>query len=415
MNKMGITEKAARRSLLVLTLLLLSAACDDHQNRDGQMSTPAPANPARVSEIAPYMTKVAEAGFQGSIVVADDNGEIFFERAYGFADLENEIPFTPETAVNIGSTRKAYVSAIIMSLVDEGLLATDARITTYLQNVPPDKKTITLHQLMSHTAGLSDEFGTPLDTIERDELQDRILESELIFEPGSKYEYSDMGYALLQIIAEKVSGVPFRTLVDRRIFSPLDLDHTGFLDHPGWVFNGGDIPVALGYVNENEDKTELVHRPRTGWSPLGAGPMASTPRDAVKWMHSLAQGRVVSTDSVEQLFNPHIVMKPDVHWYGYGWRISKTDEKGTVIAHGGASNSHNFYIQYIKDDGVYIAAASNLIKLVRTDNNGDGDTTDPGDIHETFYAAEAAGGLARAIHQQDFTVLPRFMSGDSDE
>lgn len=408
---------AQTRLIVAVAAITLTpiAACsaEKDETKTTAPQTGAAQNLPWLDQVAPYMERVAAAGFHGSIVVADENGAILFEDAYGYADLENKSPFTLETAVNIGSTRKAYIAAVIMSLVDDGVLTVEALISRYLPDVPPDKGEITLHQLMTHTSGLPDDFGGPMDRIERDDLMRRILESELRFEPGTDYSYSDMGYALLQVVAERVSGVPFRDLVRDRIIRPLGLSSTGYLDAPAWRFNGGDIRVAKSYNNGAEDMMSAMYRPRTGWSPLGAGLILSTPRDAVAWMRGLREGRVVSAASVERIFSPHHEMIEDTLWYGYGWHVIDNEARGHAYGHGGASISQSFYIQYLKDDGLYIAAASNRIDIERNDNNGDGDTNDPGEISETIYAGQVAGGLARAIHQRDFTVLPRFMQDSS--
>lgn len=396
------TLKSVCQSVIVLTAVLWGAVC-------AWARVPPEGRPAWLPEVGPYMQRAAASGFQGSLVIADRQGTTLFEKAYGKADRDAGTPFTLDTAVNIGSTRKAYVAAIIMSLADEGILAVDAPISRYLPAVPTDKAAITLHQLMTHTAGLPDDEGGPMKRLGRDALMRQILETKLLFPPGTDFSYSDTGYALLQVIAERVSDTTFRNLVRLRIVKPLDLQHTGFLDDPVWTFNNGRVPVAHGYVNGKHDKTSARHRPRTGWSPLGAGLVLSTPRDAVTWLQGLLEGRAVSPMAVKQIFTRHVSRLENEVWYGYGWFIIDNEERGRVFGHGGATISHNFYVSYLKDAELFISAASNRIDVMRKDVNGDGDMTDKGETSEIFYAAQIVGGLTEAIHQHDFTIVPGFM------
>ncbi len=206
--------------------------------------------------------------YSGSVLIADKDGRVLFETAYGVADDSVNELFSLDTAVDIGSNAKAYAAAAIVALQRDGKLLLNDSIAKHLPGVPPDKKSITIHQLLTHTAGFPDEYAQPYEQITRETMEKKILEQPLLFQPGSSYAYSDMGYALTDALIERISGVPFKTFIDRTLFMPFELNHTDFLDAPIWSYNGGDYPVARGYTN-GEERDSPVNLPKRGWTPRG--------------------------------------------------------------------------------------------------------------------------------------------------
>ena len=361
------------------------------------------------ARIDAYVDTVAAAGFQGAVIVASSDGTTLYRGAFGTADDETGEPFTPDTAVDIGSNSKAMTAVAILKLKDQGKLELNDTITDYIPAAPPDKQAITIHQLLTHTAGFPDEYAAPYKVLERGEMEQQILAQPLRSKPGAEFFYADMGYALLAAIAERAAGQSFRSYVRENLFGPIGLKHTGFLDDPIWKFNGGSVAVARGYSNATEMDSP-ADLPKTQWSPLGAGTILSTVSDGVRWHRALVEGELTSKESTEFLFNKHVQQDPelDILWYGYGWNIFTERYRGDVIAHSGATASHNWYSQYLIDDGIYIVAASNRIVGTYEDKDGDGNISNDEIIEETMYGLQVAGNLGRAIHMNDFTILPRF-------
>src|SRR6185436_19744664 len=137
--------------------------------------------------LADYFHKVAGLGFSGAVLAAKGN-KILFRNGYGWADQTQRLQITPETVFDIGSITKVFTAVAIMQLEERGQLSTSDRITKYFANVPPDKVSITLHQLLTHTSGLEhDDFYSVAEPAVRDTLKDRetfiqsILGSALAF------------------------------------------------------------------------------------------------------------------------------------------------------------------------------------------------------------------------------------------
>jgi len=153
-----------------------------------------------------YMTRLEGFGFSGTLLVAKD-GDIVLSKGYGVADKSRGTPMTAETVISIGSITKQFTAAAILKLEMQGKLNVDDPITKYFPIVPPDKAGITLHHLLTHTAGLDEDYGgTDYEEVSRDEILKRVFSRPLKWEPGKRHLYSNAGYSLLGAIVEIVSG-----------------------------------------------------------------------------------------------------------------------------------------------------------------------------------------------------------------
>jgi CubicO group peptidase (beta-lactamase class C family) len=347
---------------------------------------------------------IAEKGYSGAVLVADRRGKILFEGAYGFADDGEEAPFTLDTAVDIGSNAKAYAAAAILTLARDGKLVLQDPISTYMPNVPADKSLITFHQLLSHSSGLPDEYQRSYTEVSREEMEQTILAQPLLFRPGTDYSYSDMGYALIDALVERISGQPFQSYLRSKVLSPFGLAHTGFLADPRWKFTGGTVAVARGYNNGREVDSP-IDLPRDTWTPIGGGTVLSTVRDGLIWQSGLLEGKILGEEWSALLFRPHTKIKENL-WYGYGWQVVQSPSRGLIYRHSGATSSHNYYSQYLVDHGVYIITASNRIDGRYNDKDHSGTIEDDEIIEETIYATKLGGALSKLIATVGFVAAP---------
>jgi CubicO group peptidase (beta-lactamase class C family) len=167
-----------------------------------------------------FMSRLEAWGFSGAVIVAKD-GQIVMSKGYGLANREQKIPFTPETVSSIGSITKQFTAAAILKLEMQGKLKVGDPIGKYLPGVPPDKADITIHHLLTHTAGVRADFGgRDSDPIARDDLVKLVLASPLRFKPGVRYEYSNEGYSLAGAIVERVSGASYEAFLSEHLFKP---------------------------------------------------------------------------------------------------------------------------------------------------------------------------------------------------
>ncbi|MCD4729201.1 MAG: beta-lactamase family protein, partial [Bacteroidales bacterium] len=164
--------------------------------------------------------------FSGAVLISV-KGKIIYKDAVGYANIEDSIPNTCNTKFRIASFTKPFTVMLILKLAEEGQLKLDGKLTEYLPEFPKAKgEDITIHQLLTHTAGITGESRIPnLIDIEkefysREKLFNCIVEQDIVFQPGRGNEYSNFGYALLGLIIEKVSGKSYDELLQEKICKP---------------------------------------------------------------------------------------------------------------------------------------------------------------------------------------------------
>lgn len=238
----------------------------------------------------------------GASVLVVHEGRAVVRKAYGLADLTRRIPASPATNYRLASISKQFTAAAILALAEEGRLSLDDPAKRWLPSLPqPD---VAIRHLLTHTSGLVDyedviPAGTTAQLLDADVLRLLERETRTYFEPGSAYRYSNSGYALLALIVERASGLPFASFLRQRIFVPLGMHGT---------FAGSDVPHRAYGTPEDQSLTSAV---------LGDGGVYSSIDDLEKWdtalydpEHAIAFIPRTGTDD------------PDVE-YGFGWRISR--------------------------------------------------------------------------------------------
>src|SRR4030095_768114 len=153
------------------------------------------------------------------------NGKIILAKGYGFANLEHQVPVTPETIFQSGSMGKQFTATAMMMLVEEGKLSLDDSITKYFPGAPATWEKITVRHLLTHTGGMTD-YPSDFD-FRRDYTESEMLEKiklvPLAFQPGEKWSYSNLGYVTLGILINKVSGQFYGDFLRDRVFKPLGM------------------------------------------------------------------------------------------------------------------------------------------------------------------------------------------------
>ena len=269
-----------------------------------------------------YMERIARFGFSGALLVAA-GGEIVFNKGYGMADRDKNIPNTAETVFTTGSITKQFTSAAIVKLEMQGKLKTSDSISKYLDGVPDDKRGVTLHHLLTHTSGMLSTAGGPYEP-DRERFVRKILDSPLSFAPGERFRYSNEGYGLLAVIIEKVSGESYERYLRENLFKPAGMNFTGYR-LPDWTRK----TVAHWYKGEEHNGSPL-EKSYPDWSSMGSGAILSTTEDMYRWHIALKGDRLLSPAAKTKLFTP------EKRAYAYGWDVVKTPY-GTVMAHDGGN------------------------------------------------------------------------------
>jgi CubicO group peptidase (beta-lactamase class C family) len=305
-----------------------------------------------------YMRKVEASGYAGSVLVARGK-DIILARGYGLSDRENKVKETADTVFSIGSITKQFTGAAILKLEMLGKLNVTDLMSKYIENVPPDKKDITLHHLLTHSAGFKGALGDDYDPIGRDDFIKLALGSELLFKPGERYEYSNVGFSLLGIIVELVSGKNYEDFLYAELFKPAGLERTGYL-RPGFAKS----ELAAGYRGEERWGTALDRpwRPEgPGWHLRANGGILSTVGDMHRWYLALRTDEVLSVPARQKYFAPHIKEYADGNsHYGYGWVNQKTGRGDTLIWHNGGNGIYNAFMGFELESGLMVVISSNI-------------------------------------------------------
>ena len=171
---------------------------------------------------------LAEQNLPGLSVAIAAGGDIVWAEGFGWADLENHVPVTPDTRFRIGTASTALTSAAVGLLLEKGRLKLDEEIQTYVPAFPEKQWPVTLRQLMGHVAGVRNDGGDegPLFTVQCErpvEALQYFEDSPLLFEPGTQYRYSSYGWILVSAAVETAAGEPFLSFMRKQIFEPLGM------------------------------------------------------------------------------------------------------------------------------------------------------------------------------------------------
>ena len=301
--------------------------------------------------IQPYVND----GFAGSIVVANEFGTIF-SQSYGQA-VPGVANFSTSTVVDIASVSKQFTAAAIMRLVEDGLMDTSDLMSQYIENVPEDKVDITIHHLLTHSAGFKRDAGRDEEAASRVSYEYKAMASKLAFGVGEQYHYSNIGYNLLAIIVEKVSKMRFEDYLFVHLFKPAGMFSTGYL-RPDWSqYSVAEITEPYkGYKSQLELNQDLEDE---AWNFVGSGGILSTADDMVKWHVALSTGKIISYVSQELMFSPHVKEYEEGYFYGYGWSIVPFKDRDTLVWHNGMSFFGKAEYWRIPEQKLMIFVASN--------------------------------------------------------
>ena len=193
--------------------------------------------PDRADVIDKLMTTLHERGqFNGAILVAE-HGDVLYRKGFGKADISTETAFAPDTMSDIGSVTKQFTAMAIMMLAERRRISYDDLVSKYIPEFSgaPHLGTITVRQLLTHTSGIPDYGDLGIDDfgLNQTSLIAALLKRDAdISKPGMKYRYSNVGYALLAIIVQNVSGQRFSRFLTQEIFLPCGMTNT-------FVYDGG--------------------------------------------------------------------------------------------------------------------------------------------------------------------------------
>ncbi len=289
----------------------------------------------------------AAGEFNGTVLVARQ-GRVVYERGFGLANLEWNIPNDVNTKFEIGSMTKQFTALLVLQFVHEGKIRLQAHLSDYLPYYRKyTGRRVTISELLSHTSGVPNFTAVPgfLDGPASrihhgvKEFVQQYCSGDLQFEPGTRFEYSNSGYFLLGAVLEQVSGMSYEQLLDERIFQPLGMKDSGYTHSETIIARraAGYERSASGIQNARYYDMSV---------PFSAGALYSTVGDLYIWDQALYGERLLPAGLRDLLF------KPNLEDYGYGW-VMLIPAAGSPYAgesipmHGGAIFGFQSLIQRI--------------------------------------------------------------------
>ena len=264
-----------------------------------------------------------EHSFNGTMLISQE-GEVVFEKAYGFASRQLNVPNVLATKFHIASVTKMFIAMAALILFEQGLIELHEKPAAYLPELATLDKDITLHHLLSHTSGLQDIYDVPhlrfemhKLKIEQGNLLSYLVKLPQLFRPGEGWSYSSTGYILMGYLMEKVTGLSFAELMKRYVLAPLTMTNTG-LDLPRKINPGRAYGHAFEHgqlVNADNDKLSIF---------AGVpGELYSTVHDLKKWCDAMFDCPLVAPQTLTLMFTPYGQVNPSTSLqYGYGWFLA---------------------------------------------------------------------------------------------
>lgn len=357
-----------KTAILFVTCFLYSLRSCDYAGRTNSVATNDSANsevayaaipPSQlgryINEVDQFYEKALDRpSFNGAFLVAK-NGQIIYERYKGFSDLSKKDSLTQHDAFHIASISKTFTAMAMMRLVEEGRVHLEDTLGTFFPNFP--YAGVTVKMLLSHRSGLPNyayyleklKWDKKVRITNQDVLQTLIEhQPPLDFISGRRFAYCNTNYALLALIIEKVSGLPYHHYLKSTIFDPLGMQDT-------YVYTLADSARAMPSYEYNGrkwgfDYLDLVY---------GDKNIYSTVRDLLKWDQALYTNKLFKQSTLDSAFTPYSFEKPGIKNYGLGWRMFCYPTGKKIIYHNGWWHGNNSVLTRLIQDSATIIVLGN--------------------------------------------------------
>ncbi len=280
-------------------------------------------------------------------------------KGFGYADLENRVPATPESAYRLASITKSMTGEAVVQLAERGKLDLDAEIQTYVPDYPKQQWPVTVRNLLTHTGAGQTGSGLGAEQVSTKEIVARISKYPIKYEPGTRYDYQTSGYNLLGAAIENVSGQTFEAYLRENVFAPAGMKDTRMDDVRGLVPNrvrGYDL--ADGEVR-NAPFVNVSSR-------FAGGGLTGTVPDLLRWARAAFAGKLVSPKWIDEMLKPFVTksgrftgLGDGDEYYALGWIVKPVNGSFSVHNEGSQKGTATAVI-YFPEKRLAIAAAANL-------------------------------------------------------
>lgn len=375
------------KMIILLTFLFIACGSNPFSSKKGPGKINKPVSFSSVSArekdyyanaIAPlYQSLLLKSGFNGSILLAK-NGEIVFEDYRGLINFKTKEPITPNSPFHIASVSKTMTAAVILKLMEEGKIYLEDGVEKYLSAFPYSN--ITIKDLLTHRSGLPkyDYFmnGTRTEVTRVWNKRGRIVKKVRLIRlypavagfpgnkellqymvanhppiessPNRKFNYCNTNYAMLALIIEKITNIPFPEYMQEHVFKPLGMSNT-------YVFSSKDTANYIPSYNYNNtpfklEKLDCIY---------GDKNVYSTVRDLLLWDKALYMGSFISQETLNMAFQPYSNEFSGYKNYGLGWHLFIKPPDPTIVYHNGWWHGNNAVFKRLVADSATVIILGN--------------------------------------------------------
>lgn len=320
-------------------------------------SCTAPSTLSTEQSIDEIMKEFNAPDVPGASALVMMNDSIVFKKGYGYADVTDGRPVTTTTNFRLASITKQFTAMSVILLAERGQLSFDDPITKFFPDFPAYGKAITVRNLLNHTSGLQDyESYVPdsqtVQVLDADCLRLMDNADSLYFPVGTKYQYSNTGYALLALIVEKISGKRFADFLNENIFTPVGMKTSvAFENGISTVANRafGHSRTDSGWIQTDQSNTSAV---------LGDGGVYSNVEEMAKWISALWNFKLIPQQTQQLAWSNALLHDKTPIDYGMGWHLETY--KGIAHPHhGGSTRGFRNHILVFPDQKLMVVILTN--------------------------------------------------------
>lgn len=334
--------KCVRISCVVLLFSWVALA----QSADVSARVDAAVKEFQAKQLAPAIT----------VAVAVD-GKIAYSKAFGLADVENDVKATPDTLIRTGSIAKPIAAAAALTLVDAGKLDLDAPVQKYCPAFPQKRWTVTTRQVLGHLSGIhhytgadfasTKHFASMTDSLEM------FAKDDLLFEPGTQYAYSTYGYTLIGCVIEGASAQKFADYVAEHVLRPAGMTHT-IVDDVATI-----VPRRARGYSKTDSKLVNAGLMDSSYKIPGGG-YVSTAEDLVRFQLAMMEGKIVKPATVSLMWTSQKTSDGKPTNYGMGFGTMQSADGQAIIGHGGSQQGCSTAMQVVPSKHYAIAVMINM-------------------------------------------------------
>lgn len=338
----------------------------------------------RLSRVEAILRTFEGSGRPGLAIAILDHGELVYERGYGMAQLEYDIPITPRTVFHVASVSKQFTAFAIALLAEQGKLSLTDDVRRYLPDLPNFGQQITIRDLVHHTSGLRDQWtlltmaGWRLDDVitQSDILRLVRRQRELNFPAGSEHVYSNTGYTLLAEIVGVVTGTPFPDWMRKQVFEPLGMTDTHFHDDHRTVVKNR----AYSYART---PSGAYQRAVLNYANVGATSLFTTVEDLTRWARNFFDPTVGGEAVIRQMYERGVLTNGEQIDYAFGLSLAERGGR-QYVEHSGGDAGFRSHILMVPEERFTVIVLANEARI--------SPSSLAGRVAEVFMSGTAAPG-----------------------